>query len=315
MIISLAIESSEEQVVWGIPHHLTVEANIPCTIFYTLDGTTPTTSSDIYIDGILLPTNVNSVSLKLYATNGIDTSAVITQVYSSKYQIDGVKKLPAVTDQGDTSKFGPAVLPPCFGSVGNLTQTVHFFDLSRNGREVDDGIAPSYNSAVDANGNPSLLSNEPWNPFNYEIVEAKFDSRGNALPGILPVPDFEYTPDMTSMYSVAYDPRAKVIIQDLSLEDENSPINIASQYFSMHDNESATEIRNRYNANAGDAPCSASYLNSYFNPKTNTVQHFFYDRIALKWLIIKDVNPAYEGDWTAFKEGLSLGRGGGRYLY
>ena len=56
-VISISLTESQDQVIVDIPRSVTLEANIPSTIFYTLDGTTPTITSSISIDELFLPTN------------------------------------------------------------------------------------------------------------------------------------------------------------------------------------------------------------------------------------------------------------------
>src|SRR3990167_6391539 len=80
-VISITITEATKQVVSGIPSSVTLSTNIPSTIFYTLDGTTPTVDSSVYVGPILIPTDDASVTLGLFATNGVDSSAVITKVY------------------------------------------------------------------------------------------------------------------------------------------------------------------------------------------------------------------------------------------
>ena len=81
--ISLTITESPLQKVAGIPQTVTIEANVPATIFYTLDGTIPDTTSRVAIGPITLPTNENTVVLQAFATDGTLTSAFIYEVYGS----------------------------------------------------------------------------------------------------------------------------------------------------------------------------------------------------------------------------------------
>ena len=83
VVISLSIIPSSTQLISGIPTSVSITSNIACTIFYTLDGTAPIVGvSDIYVAPISLPTNQPSVTLSLYATNGVDSSDVITLRYA-----------------------------------------------------------------------------------------------------------------------------------------------------------------------------------------------------------------------------------------
>src|SRR5690606_24835193 len=82
-VISLTITDSQEQIVSGIPRYISLSANIHSTIFYTLDGSDPTTMSDIYLEPIITESSSQLLTLKAFATNGIDSSPIIVEVYYS----------------------------------------------------------------------------------------------------------------------------------------------------------------------------------------------------------------------------------------
>jgi hypothetical protein len=55
-IITITITESSVQLVSGIPKSVTITTNFPSTIFYTLDGSTPSVNSLIYVgERILQP--------------------------------------------------------------------------------------------------------------------------------------------------------------------------------------------------------------------------------------------------------------------
>ena len=82
-VINVTITVSTDQVVSGIPKTVSISTNVPATIFYTLDGTTPTLFSSIYTSPIFLPYTPLSVILNVMATNGTDSSPVITETYQT----------------------------------------------------------------------------------------------------------------------------------------------------------------------------------------------------------------------------------------
>lgn len=69
-VVTLTFTGSEEEIVSGIPRTMTIESNIPATIYFTLDGSTPTTDSAIYVDTFEFPTGLNSVVLSAFGVDG-----------------------------------------------------------------------------------------------------------------------------------------------------------------------------------------------------------------------------------------------------
>src|SRR5271165_626921 len=82
-VINITITASSTQTIPGIPNTIALSTNEPATIFYTLDGSTPNIFSPIYIVPIVMPQTLLNVVLNVFATNGMDNSAVITQTYST----------------------------------------------------------------------------------------------------------------------------------------------------------------------------------------------------------------------------------------
>jgi len=82
-VVTLTFTSSDEEIVFGIPRTVTITANIPATIFFTLDGTVPTENSPIHVTSVSMPDNENSVSLSAF---GIDadgySGSILTQVFA-----------------------------------------------------------------------------------------------------------------------------------------------------------------------------------------------------------------------------------------
>jgi len=113
MVILLFIEESDSQIVSGIPEFVILSTNEPATIFYTLDGSEPDLSSEIFIDRITMPTDGLAITLKAIAVSGAMTSSTLEQTY--------------FTDQGELDKSrltgdeGINILPPDSTVVDNLS--------------------------------------------------------------------------------------------------------------------------------------------------------------------------------------------------
>jgi hypothetical protein len=82
-VTTLTFTGSEQEIVSGIPKSMTIEANVPATIYFTLDGSTPTTNSPIYIDTFEMPDNKNSITLSAFGVDSEDIAGpILTQVFA-----------------------------------------------------------------------------------------------------------------------------------------------------------------------------------------------------------------------------------------
>ncbi len=71
-VVTISALELGPELVTGMPRYVALETNMPSTIYYTTDGTTPTFLSDVYIDPILLPDNVCNIRLYAMAVSGDD---------------------------------------------------------------------------------------------------------------------------------------------------------------------------------------------------------------------------------------------------
>lgn len=98
MAIILTLIESGEQVIANIPKNITISADQPCNIFYTLDGSTPDptgvslttyileTTAPSHLTGIVfLPTNNNFLALNILA---IGTDPTNTGAFYRRYGLD-----------------------------------------------------------------------------------------------------------------------------------------------------------------------------------------------------------------------------------
>ena len=83
-IITLTFTGSEEEIVSGVPRTMTITSNAPSTIYFTVDGATPTIDSPIYISTFSFPTGMNSVILSAFGVDSLDISGpILTQTYAT----------------------------------------------------------------------------------------------------------------------------------------------------------------------------------------------------------------------------------------
>lgn len=285
-VINLTITESSNQIIAGIPQTVTITSNIPTSIFYTLDGSTPTLFSNIYTGPIIMPVNLLSVVLSIFATNGVDSSPVIVENYSTNILNDirlphSATDVPAGTNIPDLYPFGTNPIEP----IGN------FLNPGDASITVDNPDLTQLSTGFDSNGNPNAFTNKPFNTENYSIKYTTTDVNNQPTIGNLPatvkieVPPGP--PETTEQFTNLYDPRAFVIYQDFSKEDPNGPAQINRQFFTLEDPERARDGNAYYNSGLDAPPVSGSFLRSHYNPRDNTITYYYLDTWTNKWIISK----------------------------
>lgn len=82
-VVTLTFLGSDIEIASGIPKFMTISSNIPATIYFTLDGATPTINSPIYIDTFEMPDNTNTILVSAFGIDGVgDPGSILTQSFS-----------------------------------------------------------------------------------------------------------------------------------------------------------------------------------------------------------------------------------------
>lgn len=312
-LISLTIEESEDQVVYGFPRFVYVTPNISCNIYYSLDGSDPDYLSDIYIDKIQIPTNSLSITLKIFATNGVDESSIIEKVYSHT-NFDNIRKFQSLTNT-DSSKDTKFNYP--FGT-NEFNPTTKFINLGQSSLVVDSGI-DGYSNGFNSSGQPDGYSDKPFTTENYQILYSNKNKDGTTgrgvgtLPAEVVVKLKSTQPEESDMSSSMFDPRAMVIYYDASNEDAYNPPLIMNQFMSF-ENLTAADAAKRYSVGPDVPSVHGTFLRSYYDPRTSTLTSYYHDNIANKWMIVKA--PYTPSNVIDNLSGYVLGKGeGGRFVY
>lgn len=285
-VISISITESPVQKVYGIPITVTLTANIPATIFYTLDGEDPTSQSDIVVGPITMPTNVNSVTLRYFATNGIITCPIMERVYRPNLTDDNLRRAQQkITGLNETCQDKSPLLG------GGSTNGFPIYSGTA-GDIVNNELIPGIPGAVDAAGNPTLFTDKPWNLENYEIIFDETNHIGlmgrgiGTLPGEVFVVNQDTDPPISSEANSPYfNPKAMVIIQDGTEEpyDPDHPLMLRPN-FSTQDNN--TRYGNNYFTPVHEGGyTTGSIMKPQYNSKNNTVTFYYRDRDSNKWIV------------------------------
>lgn len=317
-VISISITESSEQIVSGIPRSISISVNILSTIFYTLDGTIPTLFSTIYTAPIQLPTSKPMVEIKVFATNGVDSSPIVDVVYQTNSLGQDARTPHSGTDAQPNSTQTSQNLAP-FGGPG-IQPGQQFLGAGSAGLNVYDPSLPAGTpSGFDANGNPTGFTNNqstgfPTKTFPLQLTDKDFE--GFMGPGIGTLPKNTIIPptappSQSDINSPLFDPRALVIIQDLTKPvDPGLPPHINRMFFTLEDVEHTRQGNQYFNVGPDAPPVSGSFLRQHFNPADNTMTYYYFDSTQNRWIISKTPyvpKPAIQD----YSEGMVFRRNGG----
>jgi len=285
-IISVTILESSEQVVEGIPRSIAITTNVPATVFYTLDGTTPTLSSDIYVDLIILPTYSLKVELQVLATDGVIFSPIIVEEYETN-MLENARLPHSATDAQAGSNI-PGLYP--YGT-NPIQPNAQFLSPGEAGITVDNPDLTQIPSGYDGAGNEVGFTNEPYDLENYSVVYTTRDAQGQPTVGNLPanvtieIPS--EPPEESEQFSNMFDPRAFVIFQDYSKENPEDPPHINRAFFSLEDPEKTRDGNSYYNSGLDAPAVTGSFLRSHYNPRDNTMTYYYLDTHSNRWIFLR----------------------------
>lgn len=267
MAILITVVESTNQIISGIPEYVVVESNTPAVVFYTFDGTDPTIDSDyMETNTLVLPTDGSSVTVKLTAIAGIDSSTIFEHVWSTV--------VPFVTRRfKDTD--GISILPP--------------------GAEVVDSLA------VDQDGNQARETSIPFVDLEMKAsdrdVYKKYDGGKTSLAFI----NFNLEMIMTEMpyqskssspnnNNLDFDPKAGLIIIDGS-----TPEKLAAQSVKIINRPYNTmSVRSgEYNEHLVQQPIiTGNFVRYMTNPKTGKTVFYYFDSRECRWIhSIQQITP------------------------
>jgi hypothetical protein len=287
-IITISIIESPLQLLAGIPSNITLETNIPATIFYTLDGSEPSIASRVAVGPIPLPTDVAYVVVRATAENGVDTSGTITQEYftnvvPARHPHDTVV-LDSETCNQSTYPFGSpssgTLIPQRFGNTGGVI--------------YDDGQPPRAANAYGGADGYGDYYNPPLSQYQFKFSETnEIGEMGRGIgtmPGrvisVKPRNNNEQT-QSTNAASALFDPRALVIFQD-SRDGQFDPDipRINRPYFDLEDQTKARDGTLLTNTDA--ITPQGGFLKAHYNPTDNSLTYYYYDNRVSRWIISKE---------------------------
>jgi hypothetical protein len=295
-VINITLTASQTETVPGIPDIISITTSEPAAIFYTLDGTLPTTYSNPYVSPILMPQGPLTIVLNVVAFNQVDFSAVVTQTYTANNAAiitSAGDRLPhsAVTPLNTTSTSN-SLFP--FGT-NSPNPNFNYLNPSDAGTTVYNQSQPATSSGFDGNGNPAGFTNQPISNYQFKQLYSTVNEEGEVLPGVGTLPGqvtiigkqtaSEYTQEFSNFADKIFNPRALVVFQDTTTEDPTNPVHINRPYFSLEDQEVVRDGNLLYNSTLDSPPTMGGFVNRFYNARTNMMTSYYYDNTVGRWII------------------------------
>jgi len=256
-MIVLTLEESVLEYVSGFPEYITLTANVPATVYYTLDGTTPDISSLIAVDKVYLPTSGSAFTLKAIAISIDDTSAVLEEEYKTDASdLDGPRHL---------GKEGIIIMPYGTSAIDSLSFDSEGDDAQETSIKFSDLEIKA--STTDIRG-IALEAN---------TTSVSFVNLADSAPG-----DTEAIQSSPNN-NVEFDPNARYISIDGSTNAafQNQVVKIVNRPYSTFGPTS-----NFYKERLGQKEpiVTGNYVRSFYNPATNIYVSYYWESLESRWI-------------------------------
>lgn len=316
-VITLSIIISPISIIQGIPKDLTISTNVPATIFYTLNGDLPTLNSLIAVGPIDLTTPGTGITLKCFATNGIDTSAIITQIYGTVQAPDTRKPRDKVIGLSSNSSASQN-----YGIFGSNSPNPNITWGSIGGTTVDDPTIPNIPDGYAGFGDGTRSNGTDLPLEDYEFIKTTTNYIGETGRGIGTLPTIKIIippqpPTTSDTSKKLFNPRALVIIQDgTKAPDDPNLVMINRESFTLGNGSDENGTEAAKTAMEG-AVNTGSFVKQFYNPRDQTITYYYHDSKSLRWIISKE--PYINKNVNLFNYSLmimpSRGGAGARYVY
>jgi len=271
VVVTLTFTASEEEIVSGIPKFMTIESNIPATIFFTINGTSPTTNSPVYIDTFDMPDGVNSVILSAF---GIDSDGFSGLILTQTFAPD--------TTRVDVTRL--------VGSEGFVVD--RFADQTN----IEDGF--------DADGNTIRFIDKQL--IDLDVIHSAKGRLGIAdgvqievsslSPEKTPFPfDDDFVLFSTPKEAQFFNPFAKLIVID---DRENNEVQITNRPWGSIRNLSR-DFGGQMEIKGSDSTyISGGFIKAFFNAKNNVMVSYYFDHNTGRY--IKSIQELPSGITNVF---------------
>lgn len=250
-VVTLTFTGSEEEITSGIPQTVSISSNVPATIYYTIDGTTPTLLSSVYVGDINLPDGQDSVILSAFGVDSEDNAGpILTQTFAA-----------------DTTRITVS---------RNVGQEGFVLSRPNDGDNIPVGF--------DVNGEAAMFLDVDPETLDMVISDRGFEGIAPGARIEVGVPDPTTTPSFkddnfepfsTPEIAEFFNPKAKMIVIDTRKDNDLNPVlRPFGSLNNIYDEFNGFRIREA----ADDATyVSGGFVRRFYDAKNNVMVSYYYD--------------------------------------
>jgi hypothetical protein len=257
---TLTFNPSINEMVSGVPEYIEIDTNEPATIYYTVDGSTPTINSTIYVGSIYTPTGTESFTLQAFGVDGSDVAGeVLTQVYAADTTRTTKSRLVGGEGVIVDSAVEPVLTTDGFDAGGSAVRfetldPQEVADLTIRSAKGRNGLEPGTQVVVNI-PDPSTTSN----PYDDNFQETS-----------------------TPQYAATFNPYAKTITMDNRISNETQ---LTLRTFQS--------LENVYTENGGKrireqttegCYISGGKVRSFYDQRNNVMCSYYFDHNNERWI-------------------------------
>jgi hypothetical protein len=256
-MISLTLVRSQVEFISDIPSFVVLSTDVPATVYYTLDGTTPDATDLIAVGNVYLPTNSGTVVFKAIAISPGDSSTVLSKTYTTtSLDLNGPRRI---------GEEGISILPPSAIVLDNLS--------------VDSNGAPAQETSIEFNELEVKASTVDSN--GVELSDGKTSIPFINFPETLPISDRFSTSSVND--NSEFDPKAKYLIVDGSTQAlmDNQVVKLVNRTHSTFG--PTTKL---YDERLGESEpiVTGNYVKSFYNEKNGLYISYYWESLESRWI-------------------------------
>lgn len=257
-VVALTFTSSDEEITSGIPRYVDISSNVPSTIYYTIDGSTPTEESLIYVETLQLSDGQTSITLSAF---GVDYDGYLSPILTQTFAADQTD----ITISRNIGSEGLVV-----DRYDDLTDYVVGYDYMGEAVAYSDIERIDLSEIHSSSGRLGLAEGTL-----IEISKPNPEDTANPF-------DDEFQAN-SSPSDLFFNPYAKTITVD---KREDNTVTILSRPFgSIRTNANRHNIWERQELRGAESThVSGGHIRTFYNSKNNIMMGFYYDNYTNRWI-------------------------------